>query len=57
MTDNSSFPGATVFEQTNKRPKDERKRIRNMDSSDVEGYTGPWGGFVDEEKVSRPDPV
>lgn len=49
--------GQTVFETTKPRPYDSRKRVRNMDASDVDGYTGPWGGYVDEEKVSVPDEV
>ena len=27
----------------------------NWDSTDVEGYTGPWGKYVDEQQVARPD--
>lgn len=44
----------TVFEDNKKRPLDKRKREKNSDPSDIEGYLGPWGGFIDEEKVSRP---
>lgn len=52
------FSALTVFETTKaKREKDQRKRNWNMDSTDVDGYTGPWGGFVDEERVAKPDPV
>ncbi|KAL5011018.1 hypothetical protein ScPMuIL_013323 [Solemya velum] len=46
--------GATVFEVTKKRPEDKRKRTRNNDSSDVDGYLGPWGKFVDEQTVMKP---
>ena len=28
--------------------------MRNNDPSDLEGYTGPWARFVDEETESRP---
>merc|ERR1719317_1139954 len=44
----------TVFEKQKKRPEDRRKRVRNNDPSDLEGYTGPWARFVDEETESRP---
>ena len=45
----------SVFEaETEKRPKDSRKKARNDDPSDIEGYLGPWAKYVDEETVSRP---
>ncbi|OAF69363.1 Pre-mRNA-processing factor 17 [Intoshia linei] len=44
----------SVFEKTPKREKDKRKRLRNCDASDLEGYLGPWGKYVDEETVSKP---
>lgn len=44
----------TVFEDNKKRPLDKRKRKKNNDPSDIEGYLGPWSKFVDEETVSRP---
>ncbi|CAG0900334.1 unnamed protein product [Cyprideis torosa] len=47
--------GKTVFEKTKPRPADKRKRFRNDDSGDVDGYLGPWGGFVDEKKIARPE--
>uniref|UniRef100_H2YRL7 Uncharacterized protein n=1 Tax=Ciona savignyi TaxID=51511 RepID=H2YRL7_CIOSA len=45
----------TVFEKVKKRPEDKRKRIRQNDASDLEGFLGPWGGFVDEQKIAKPD--
>ena len=47
----------SVFEKTPKRPEDKRKRVRKNDPEDIEGFLGPWGGFVDEVKVSKPDEV
>ncbi|KAM3722366.1 Pre-mRNA-processing factor [Dirofilaria immitis] len=47
--------GAGLFEGQ-KTGGEKRRRKRNMDSSDVEGYTGPWARFEDEVEVSRPDP-
>jgi pre-mRNA-processing factor 17 len=46
-----------VFELTAKRPEDKRKRQRNPDPSDIEGYLGPWGKFVDEQTVMKPNEV
>lgn len=31
-----------------------RKKVKNDDPSDIEGYLGPWGGYENEERVSRP---
>jgi pre-mRNA-processing factor 17 len=36
------------------RPLDKRKRKRNGDPSDIEGYLGPWAKYEDEETVSKP---
>lgn len=47
----------TVFETIAKRPKDKRKRERNDCPDDIEGFLGPWGGFVDEQKVAKPNEV
>eukprot|EP00088_Acartia_fossae_P063457 TRINITY_DN7736_c0_g1_i1.p1 TRINITY_DN7736_c0_g1~~TRINITY_DN7736_c0_g1_i1.p1 ORF type:complete len:581 (+),score=150.64 TRINITY_DN7736_c0_g1_i1:54-1796(+) len=44
----------TVFEDNKKRPLDKRKREKNTDASDIEGYLGPWAKYKDEETVSRP---
>lgn len=46
--------GKTVFESTKLRPLDKRKRQRNNNPEDVEGFLGPWGGFVDEQRVMKP---
>ncbi len=44
----------TVFEDNKKRPLDKRKREKNTDASDIEGYLGPWAKYKDEETLSRP---
>ncbi|KAJ8922907.1 hypothetical protein NQ315_001449 [Exocentrus adspersus] len=44
----------TVFEASKVRPLDKRKRKKNSDPSDVDGFLGPWGGYVDEQKVAKP---
>ncbi|KAK3583940.1 hypothetical protein CHS0354_033725 [Potamilus streckersoni] len=46
--------GLTVFESNKKRPEDKRKRLWNDDPTDLEGYLGPWGKFVDEKTVMKP---
>ena len=49
--------GVTVFEALQRRTGDKRCRQRNNDASDVEGYLGPWGKFVDEQTVMKPSEV
>ena len=46
-----------MFEATKKREGDKRKREQNRDPSDIDGYLGPWGKFVDEQTVMKPDEV
>ena len=45
----------TVFEDTKKRPLDKRKKERNDDPADIDGYLGPWAKYKDEELVSHPN--
>ncbi|XP_049856410.1 pre-mRNA-processing factor 17 isoform X1 [Schistocerca gregaria] len=47
--------GKTVFETTKERPLDRRKRNKNDNPSDIEGFLGPWGGYTDEQRVMRPN--
>lgn len=44
----------TVFEHTDLRESDKRKRHRNDNASDIEGFLGPWGGYIDEKRVMKP---
>lgn len=44
----------TVFETTELRAADKRKRNRNNDPADIEGFLGPWGGYIDERRVIKP---
>ena len=46
--------GKTVFESSTLRPLDKRKRERNNDPSDIDGFLGPWGGFVGEQRIMKP---
>lgn len=44
-----------IFDPGNKpRPGDKRKREKNDDPSDIEGFKGPWAPFIDEERVAVP---
>lgn len=52
-----SFIDLTVFEATKARPGDKRKRLRNDNAGDIDGYLGPWGKFVDEKTVMKPNEV
>ena len=52
-----SHKGATVFEASKTRPGDKRKKQRNMDPADIDGYLGPWGKYVDEKTVIKPSEV
>ena len=45
----------TVFEDVKPRPKDKRKREKNADAADIEGFLGPWGKFKDEVQVAKPN--
>lgn len=46
-----------MFESAKKRPEDKRKRLRNDNPGDIEGYLGPWGKFIDEKTVMKPNEV
>ncbi|CAH0381771.1 unnamed protein product [Bemisia tabaci] len=45
----------TVFENTKKRPLDKRKKEKNDDPSDIDGFLGPWACFKDEKRVMKPN--
>lgn len=44
----------SVFEKSKLRPKDKRKRERNDDPSDINGFKGPWASFKDQLFVAKP---
>lgn len=52
-----TWSGATVFEKTRPRHGDSRQRHTNNDPSDIGGYLGPWGKFIDEKIVMKPSEV
>ena len=45
----------TVFETTALREADKRKRKKNDEPEDIEGFLGPWGGYIDEKRVMKPN--
>ncbi|XKL62385.1 hypothetical protein PGB90_002218 [Kerria lacca] len=45
----------TVFEKTVLRPSDKRKRKKNDDPSDIEGFVGPWAAYIDERRDVKPN--
>lgn len=45
----------TVFEKLTKRAADKRKRKKNDDPSDIEGFAGPWAAYVDEQRDMKPN--
>ena len=45
----------SVFEVNKIRPLDKRKRKRNDDAADIEGYLGPWAKYEGEETISKPE--
>ncbi|KJH45743.1 WD domain, G-beta repeat protein [Dictyocaulus viviparus] len=47
--------GESLFD-SKKTGGEKRKRMANFDSSDIEGYTGPWARYNDEITVAKPDP-
>lgn len=46
--------GKTVFESNKIKPENRRKRHKNDDSADLDGFLGPWGKYVDEKLVAQP---
>lgn len=44
--------GKTVFESP--RPKPKRKQERNDHPEDIEGFSGPWAKYENEQTVARP---
>lgn len=42
--------GKSVFETIKKRPLDKKKRTKNDNPEDINGFLGPWGGFEGEQR-------
>lgn len=45
--------GKTVFESP--RPKKKRKQEKNDNPQDIEGFSGPWAKYENEESIARPN--
>ncbi|KAL1441519.1 hypothetical protein MTO96_008486 [Rhipicephalus appendiculatus] len=50
----SSSSSLTVFEKTKVRPGDKRKKAKNNDPSDIDGFAGPWAPYKDERRNVKP---
>lgn len=50
----SSSSSLTVFEKTKPRPGDKRKKAKNNDPSDIDGFAGPWAPYKDEKRNIKP---
>lgn len=46
--------GKTVFESSKIKPENKRKRLKNDNPSDLEGFLGPWGKYHDEKLTAQP---
>lgn len=46
--------GKTVFESSKIKPENRRKRLKNDDPTDLEGFLGPWGKYADEKLTAEP---
>lgn len=58
VAENSKFEeteGKTVFENIKKRPLDKRKRHKNDNPEDITGFLGPWGGYIGEQRIMKPE--
>lgn len=49
--------GKTIFETKKIHIGEKRKKEKNKDAGDIDGFQGPWAPFVDEITVSRPSEV
>ncbi|KAG6450146.1 hypothetical protein O3G_MSEX006422 [Manduca sexta] len=47
--------GKSVFETIKKRPLDKKKRHKNDNPEDITGFLGPWGGYVGEQRIMKPE--
>ena len=55
-----SVPNAPNAPDNTEEPKtseSKRKRMKNDNPSDIDNFLGPWGGYVDEKKISKPSDV
>lgn len=48
--------GLTVFE-TGQKKTEKRKKFKENDASNIDGFLGPWAKYVDEKDVAKPSEV
>lgn len=48
--------GLTVFE-TGQKKIEKRKKFKQNDASNIDGFLGPWAKYVDEKEVAKPSEV
>ena len=48
--------GLTVFE-TGQKKIEKRKKFKENDASNIDGFLGPWAKYVDEKDVAKPSEV
>lgn len=48
--------GLTVFE-TGQKKIEKRKKFKENDASNIDGFLGPWAKYVDEKEVAKPSEV
>lgn len=56
-TSNGEDIEKTVFESRKERPLDKRKKLKNNNPEDIEGFLGPWGSYENEQKSIKPTEV
>ncbi|EEB15586.1 pre-mRNA-splicing factor PRP17, putative [Pediculus humanus corporis] len=44
----------TVFESKKEKSYEKRKRFKNDNPEDIDGFLGPWGSYVNEKKSIKP---
>ena len=47
----------TVFESKKEKSYEKRKRFKNDNPEDIDGFLGPWGSYVNEKKSIKPTEV
>ncbi|XP_069743686.1 pre-mRNA-processing factor 17 [Narcine bancroftii] len=45
--------GLTVFESSKKKTE-KRKKLKEADPANIEGFQGPWAKYIDEKDVAKP---
>lgn len=43
--------------ETGQRKIEKRKKFKENDASNIDGFLGPWAKYVDEKEVAKPSEV